>query len=220
MGITSEELEPYLAALDGASPQTLPLYGQLCKPCHQSHRTFDIRKKTVVKLFDREVEQAVVAREVALLKSLSHIEFAPSIRKWSIEERWYQEDYVEGSPESLRPGNTDELLRTFRHDIGPRLVQIMLFKRPVEDSISNYLDQNFRHLDDARLKDDIHNNGLGEIDAFVDTMREKVLSSGSHSFCRAFSHGDFCPANMLHTGTGLKIIDWEGVEYRSALFDF
>ncbi len=35
-----------------------------------------------------------------------------------------------------------------------------------------------------------------------------------------FTHGDFCPANMLSTRKGIRIIDWEGSTYRSSLFDF
>ena len=33
------------------------------------------------------------------------------------------------------------------------------------------------------------------------------------------THGDFCPANMVNTPHGIKIIDWEGVGNRSVLFD-
>jgi hypothetical protein len=33
------------------------------------------------------------------------------------------------------------------------------------------------------------------------------------------THGDFCPGNILNTASGKKLVDWESVSYRSALFD-
>jgi thiamine kinase-like enzyme len=51
-------------------------------------------------------------------------------------------------------------------------------------------------------------------------MVERVRGNGNIPVYLVFTHGDFCPANMLKTTRGLKCIDWESAKYRSALFDW
>ncbi|MFZ1745786.1 MAG: phosphotransferase, partial [Nitrospirales bacterium] len=58
------------------------------------------------------------------------------------------------------------------------------------------------------------------ITSFIDTIVNRLQTEGDHPIFLVFAHGDFVPANMLNTQHGIKIIDWEGAGYRSALFDF
>jgi thiamine kinase-like enzyme len=62
--------------------------------------------------------------------------------------------------------------------------------------------------------------GYYEIQSFLDSVMRSLRLEGSCSVQLVFTHGDFCPANMLNTKNGIRVIDWEGAKYRSALFDF
>ncbi len=62
--------------------------------------------------------------------------------------------------------------------------------------------------------------GYHEIRIFFDTVMRCLRLEASCNVQLVFTHGDFCPANMLNTKNGIRVIDWEGAKYRSALFDF
>ena len=67
------------------------------------------------------------------------------------------------------------------------------------------------------------NSNAADIDnvlSFIHSMKERLQSEGNMPVFLVLTHGDFCPANMLNTKEGLKILDWESAAYRSALFDF
>jgi aminoglycoside phosphotransferase (APT) family kinase protein len=55
---------------------------------------------------------------------------------------------------------------------------------------------------------------------FIQLMTERVQSKGNVPIILVLTHGDFCPANMLNTKNGLRVLDWESATIRSALFDF
>jgi hypothetical protein len=59
-----------------------------------------------------------------------------------------------------------------------------------------------------------------KIKKFLDSTVERLRVEGNCPVYLVFTHGDFCPANMLNTPYGIRIIDWESADYRSALFDF
>ena len=59
-----------------------------------------------------------------------------------------------------------------------------------------------------------------KIGYFLDSIVHRLRTEGNCSVYLSLTHGDFCPANMLNTQYGMKVIDWEGVAERSVLFDF
>jgi aminoglycoside phosphotransferase (APT) family kinase protein len=61
---------------------------------------------------------------------------------------------------------------------------------------------------------------IDKVLSFMHLMKERLQSDGNRHVYLVLTHGDFCPANMLNTKEGLKILDWESAAYRSALFDF
>jgi hypothetical protein len=61
---------------------------------------------------------------------------------------------------------------------------------------------------------------FNKIQSFLDSVIGRLRVEGNCDVQLVFTHGDFCPANMLNTRHGIRIIDWEGTKYRSALFDF
>ena len=200
----------------------LPAYGQICLPVHRGYKIFDLRRKVVIKVFDHDIDTSTVAAEVEQLNTVSQIEFAPSLRGCNIEERWYEEDYVPGTlHDSDKPLDTAALLKHFRDAILPKLHALVLFKKPTTTHALKYAYTLQKALSVSRLGQ--HESTVGEfakIQAFVDSTIGHLGTDGNPQINLVFTHGDFCPANMLTTRQGLKLIDWENAGYRSALFDF
>jgi hypothetical protein len=51
----------------------------------------------VVKIFKDDVDMASIRSEIERVRNVGQYDFAPSVRRWDIEARWYEEDYVNGS---------------------------------------------------------------------------------------------------------------------------
>jgi len=75
-------------------------------------------------------------------------------------------------------------------------------------------------LEQSRLaKQDLSSKDFTTIKSFIDMIVERLRVEGNCPVFLVFTHGDFCPANMLNTQQGIKVIDWEGAGTRSVLFD-
>ena len=55
---------------------------------------------------------------------------------------------------------------------------------------------------------------------FIHSTAEQLKNEENRPVHLVFSHGDFCPANLLRAKDGLRIVDWESIRYRNMLFDF
>ncbi|MGB5054474.1 MAG: phosphotransferase [Nitrospirales bacterium] len=200
----------------------LPCYGQICVPIHKGYKIFDFQRGVAIKVFDHHVNSSAIRHEVDILKEVSRIEFASSIKKWSIEERWYEEEYVNGSLDSsYKPLDSVALLEKFFNEILQHLTSLMLFQKPLsKNSVEHAIDM-IRILS-LRILPKLASNGAEhqKITSFLDSIVNRLQTEGDHPIFLVFAHGDFVPANMLNTHHGIKIIDWEGAGYRSALFDF
>jgi len=200
----------------------LPFYGQLCAPVHQGYKIFDLREGVVVKVFDDEVNVSTIVNEIEQLKNVSKLDFAPSIRRWSIEERWYEEDYVSGSlSSSYKPLDSTSLLKHFNDDLVQHLNSLILFQKPIAKNAIEYINDTIEILKVSRLsKQESSVREFNKIKSFLDSMVQRLRVEGSCLVQLVFTHGDFCPANMLITSSGIRVVDWEGATFRSALFDF
>ncbi len=74
----------------------LPFRGHLCLEVHRGYKVFDLSRDTVVKIFKPEVDPSSVVTEMQRARTISLYDFAPHVRRWNVEERWYEEDYVNG----------------------------------------------------------------------------------------------------------------------------
>ncbi|MEE9186937.1 MAG: hypothetical protein V3U10_02770, partial [Bacteroidota bacterium] len=74
----------------------LPVFGHLCLQVHNGYKVFDLRRSVVVKLFSGDVELETVRREINQVRRVGLHDFAPSVRCWNVEERLYEEEYVNG----------------------------------------------------------------------------------------------------------------------------
>ena len=201
---------------------TLPLYGQICAPAHKGYKVFDICREKVTKIFAPEVHTSSISREIEQMKTVAQIAFAPALRRWNIQERWYEEDYVNGSLDSsYKPMDSSTLGKRFSQDLVPHLTSLILFKQ-VKTRISvDYIKDVLAVLEFSRLAtQEFTVKDFNHIKSFLDSTVERLRIEANCSVFLVFTHGDFCPANMLNTKHGIKIIDWESAGYRSALFDF
>ncbi len=201
----------------------LPLYGQLCIPVHKGYKVFDLRKGIVFKVFDSDVNTSSVLTEIEGLKKVSPIDFAPSVKRWNVEERWYEEEYVESTSHESSLGQLDSelFLEKFRQDIMPLLDYLILWHNPIMNNSIEYGEEISEFFKDSGIsKSQSKERGYHDIRMFFDSVMRRLRLEANCNVQLVFTHGDFCPANMLNTKNGIRVIDWEGAKYRSALFDF
>lgn len=203
----------------------LHVYGHICKPAHKGYKIFDFRRKRVIKIFDQNVDRQSVESEIDKLRAILQINFAPSIRKWNIEEHWYEEDYISGFPDvdrSYKPIlDSPTLKERFSQDIAPCIETMMLFQKPLKKELRSYIDEITGLLKDSSwYQEKTKSDEIHKIRKFMSSIVEQLNAILDCSVYLLFTHGDFCSANILNTHDKIKIIDWEHATYRSALFDF
>lgn len=198
----------------------LPVYGQLCKQVHMGYKIFDLRSGVVVKIFDPVVSKSRIVKEIERLKKVSQIVFAPSIRRWNIAERWYEEDYINGSLDSSK-SDSATLLNSFFHDVVPCLNSLILLRHPLNKKLNEYINEMIEILEVNRSsKQKLDAEEDERIRNFIYSTVEQLSVEGNCDVYLVFTHGDFCPSNMLYTKNGIKVVDWESAAYRSLFFDF
>jgi hypothetical protein len=210
------------------SALTLPIYGEICKAAHQGYKIFNFRRRVVVKVFDRNVDKNSVLKEIDSLKIVSQMDFAPSLRRWDIDEQWYEEDYIEGYLDvdhTYKPADDSvSAVDKFRNLITPCIETLILLQAPVTVNLTEYVRDITEKLEGSRLfrqEFEKHDkNVIREIKMFFRSIIEKLNAAQNNPVYLVFTHGDFCSANIINTKDNIKILDWEHATYRSALFDF
>jgi len=200
----------------------LPVYGQFGMAVHKGYKIFNLRSGVVTKIFDPDVSQASISREIEQLKKVSQITFAPSLKNWDMQERWYQEEYIRSNiPFEHRSADSAALLKVFYQEAVPCMKSLIFFQPPETIDLIGYLEELMKISEVRRLStEDLPEGGFKKIKAFLNCMVECLRAEGNISLYLVLTHGDFCPANMLKTEQGIKCIDWESAGDRSALFDF
>ena len=200
----------------------LPVYGQFGMAVHKGFKIFNLHSGLVTKIFDPDINQSSMQHEIEQLKKVSHIDFAPSIKKWDIAGRWYQEEYIRSNIASAhRSPDSVTFMNAFYREAIPCMNSLMLFQQPVIKDLQGYVKELMEILEISKLSE----NSLDAKEAvtfrnFIHAATTRLHTNGNLPVYLVFSHGDFCPANVLHTDSGLKIVDWETAKHRSLLFDF
>lgn len=208
---------------DAGPPISLPCFGHICKHVHKGFKVFHLIRGTVTKIFDPDVSSASVRSEIERMKMVSPNKYAPAITGSNSAQRWYEEQYFSGVLISTyKSPDSSNLLQSFDHIIMPCLSALMTFREHRHARVLEYARELARTID---VSGNTSIRGLDSGDApvlrpFVHSLLERLDNRGDISLCLAFSHGDFCPANMIITRGGMRLLDWESALYRSALFDF
>ena len=199
----------------------LPCFGQVCLPVHQGYKVFDFYRKTVTKVFDQDVSHAVVKHEIEVLREISDLAFATPIRKWDVEERWYQEVYTPGLLDSsYTPMDSHALINQFSKEQVHLLTGLIGYRQPRYKQVMEYVLEVTGFLpsvDWSRLG--MEARDIQHMTSFLDATITQLRPEGNRTIILTFSHGDFVPANMLNARDGVKLIDWEDAGYRSVLYD-
>jgi phosphotransferase family enzyme len=199
----------------------LPVYGHACVQVHQGYKIFDLRRKVVMKLFNPDVNVHDISNEIEQLKIVSPLQFAPSLRKWDLSERWYEEDYFVGSVEASSLSMDSVVLLKKFQELVPHATDLILLQHPFVKKTEQYVSDLIRSLEATRVGGPVlPNRDSTKIKEFLHLIVDSLSPKGNVPLYHVFTHGDFCPENMLETQLGIKIFDWEGAKYRTALFDF
>jgi len=200
----------------------LPFYGQTCVLVNKGYKIFNIRSGVAIKVYRNNVDIPTITKEVECLKNGALFDFAPSISRINIKERWCEEEYISGAKDhSNNPRDSKILLKKFYKDIVPCLESLILRQFPIKKHTINYIYEIKNTLVSGNLlRKELGVKNIDKILSFFHLMGERVHSEDSSLIFLVLTHGDFCPANMLNTRHGLKVIDWESATFRSALFDF
>lgn len=200
----------------------LPVYGNLCLSVHRGYKVFNFHQKTVTKIFAPEIDLINVIDEIKRLQRASLLDFAPNVRRWSIKERWYEEDYVNGYP-CFSNANSESMtfLKIYHSDIVPCLEQMILLQRPLTVNLTDYVNKTIDILEDSGLSSrELDMDKVSSIKRFIKSIVDRLRFEDNCQVDLVFSHGDFSLVNILRTKDGIKVIDWEGAGRRSILFDF
>lgn len=200
----------------------LPVYGHFGTHVHKGYKIFNLYSNTATKIFDADVSKSSIMQEIEQLKRVSQTSFAPSLRKWDINERWYQEDYIWSNIATAhRSPDSDIFLKAFYREAMPCLNSLILFQPPQTKNLSRYLREIMGILEKSEFsREKLFLEEAVMFDKFVHTTVERLNAVVDYSVHLVLSHGDFCPSNLLNSKDGLKIVDWESAEHRSLLFDF
>ena len=164
---------------------------------------------------------AYIPAPYALLENSYMLEPGTWIQ-FDVEGRWYEEELFHGSLDSAgEPPDSDTLLTQFHNHVIHRLKALILFQEPKAANAVTYGTAMTNRLTDSRLaRQESTVQECQKVAGFMDAIVGRIRREGDHPILMVFTHGDFVPANMLTTTQGMKIIDWEGAGYRSALYDF
>lgn len=201
---------------------SLPLYGQACVQVHKGFKIFDLRREVVMKLFDPDVSIHEISNEIEQLEIVSRLNFATSLRKWNLLERWYEEDYLVGSVEAGSvPSDSGTFLKKFFQEIVPYATKLISLQAPLVKDTEQYVGELIRSVElrcaEGQILPDTDSKKFKE---FLRLIVDRLQILGNVRLFYVFSHGDFCPENIMMTPDGMKIIDWESAQFRTALFDF
>ncbi len=195
--------------------------GQICVRVHKGYKIFDFLKRVVVKVFDKDADASMIFEEVEQLRHISQIPFAPTLRRWNLEEKWYEENYVDGAYERAPiPLSSGEVIDKFDRHLAPHIMFLMTFHETKYRFSLDYGQEIIQHSNMIQLTNvQLFGKNAETVKKFIDFILEILEKEGDHSVQLAFTHGDFCPANMLNVGSGMIIVDWESAKDRSLLFD-
>jgi len=198
----------------------LPFYGQVCVLVNKGYKILDLYRGVAIKIYREDVDIPSVAAELERLKKGNLFDFAPSIKRWDINERWYEEDYISGSLDrSDEAQETSVMLNKFSKDIIPCLGKLISRQSPIIVNSVDYVVKLKKAMEDISFwRRGVDGKKMRRILDFIHSMVERV--EVNTPVYLVLAHGDFCSANMLNTKKGLRVIDWESAAYRSALFDF
>jgi hypothetical protein len=150
-----------------------------------------------------------LTHEVAVRQRLQ-LDFSPQLKHVSVDEGWYEETYVKGTP----------LNRLARRDVSVLVetAHTYLLKKLVEPTLQVVNMQDYV----ARVISKIDVLDVLDVTLSVRNIIQRMVKKWRGSTIDipvSMTHGDFQPANILYDGHQITVIDWECVGERHAAYD-
>jgi thiamine kinase-like enzyme len=201
----------------------LPVNGNWCWSVRGGVKVFDMGRKSVTKVYEPGTDKLIIKKEVSLLSKIGRQEVAPSLKKWNIDEGWYEEELIHGlSGDGLIPKESpDVVMDRYFSFIEPNLKKIILAGSPKLLSAVRYLKTLENSLEIR--PDNSSDKEVFKAHTFIHETASRcrgLVGEGQSKIYLTFCHGDFHQFNMFWTGSALKMIDWEAAQRLSLLFDF
>ena len=112
------------------------------------------------------------------------------------------------------------VIEKFDRHLAEHVIFLMTFQKPKYKLSLDYVKEIIQHPSMVRLANvQEFGKNAKTVHDFRDFVIQVLQKEGNHSVQLSFTHGDFCPANMLNVSDGVIIVDWESAKERSALFD-
>jgi hypothetical protein len=204
----------------------LPCFGHLCLEVHRGYKVFDLQRDTVTKLFKPEVDSATVLLEIERARAVSPYDFAPRVRRWDGAERWYEEEYINGTPVTtythgypVTASDPTNFVETYYQYLAPCIERLILAQTPQRLCIGEYVDKLRKTISGMFSKDRSGINIAVCMNDFIDIIAKKLHGYKDCEIHIVLSHGDFGNNHVMITNHGIKIIDWEYMSHRSLLYD-
>jgi thiamine kinase-like enzyme len=216
------QLEALLKCLSSDLKVNLPFKGHVCLPVSNGYKIFDLEHDTVVKLFSSQADTAVINKEVELNLKVRSLNLGSLLQDWSVDERWYKESYV--NSHHLKFTNWAVFSGTLHQRLIPLISQIILAAPAKSKNLLEYSN----HLRDTLFSESgkLSNRSLDpekieKIKFFWDTVSNKLESFAKiqPTVVLTLTHGDLSLLHVLDQPGNDVMIDWEYMNYRSAVFD-
>jgi hypothetical protein len=168
-----------------------------------------------------EVNLSVVKNEIEAMQKTSLLDFTPKLHDWNIDERWYEEDFINGIPFYSNPrSETNISIKIFERSILPCLQEMILLQETKKIALHDYVENINKNItEQIRSISSIQKAKRNSINRFLENIFRALLVKNDFKIPLVFSHGDFSLINILNSKTGIKVIDWEGANFRNPLYD-
>ena len=160
----------------------------------------NLLRKVVVKKFSEDVDSESVISEIEMVKKAGKLEFAPSIFRWSVKERWYEEEYINGFRDYSVTNSLDSatVLKKYYTYVAPCIESMFQFQSPILINANDYVKKVISIIEAKSLSRQGFETGISDkINKFISTTTERLVND-VYPVYLVFTHGDFNPSNIIN----------------------
>lgn len=200
---------------------SLPVFGHVGLQVHRGVKLFNLERHEVTKYFGNDVTTEEAAAEIQASKLASSIKSAPRFLMADAGSAWFKEEFVRGSHATdLVEQESSDFLRYYA-EVENCLLELAGSQPPLSVDTAEYIDDVANvEFEDRWLAAGIGSDDISRISEYVSHVRAWLhRHTDFENLQLVLTHGDFSLVNMLVSNGGMRIIDWDGIGFRSALGD-
>ena len=136
---------------DKSNVISLPVKGQICIDVHRGKKIFNLRKNTVTKIFEKDIDINKIRQEIISVTTASDLDFAPKVIHSDINNRIYEEKLIRGIPVQFKVKTNKKKYRDMCDKlIVEKLESMYYLKNPIHHKKQK------RHNSPAKTKGFLH----------------------------------------------------------------